>query len=213
MELPEYKAPRFANVGITVIEKVRLFVTDAGKIIVAISILLWALATFGPASREKQLEQLTQSKKYTEASPAQQQELYAATSLSGSYMGHLGKSIEPVIQPLGYDWKIGISLLTSFAAREVFVGSLATIYSVGETGSNDRLINKLKEEKKPNGQPMFSLATGMSLLIFYVFAMQCMATLAVVKRETNTWKWPLIQLAFMGLIAYLCAFCTFQLLS
>jgi ferrous iron transport protein B len=128
-------------------------------------------------------------------------------------MGHLGKSIEPVIEPLGYDWKIGISLLTSFAAREVFVGSLATIYAVGETGSNDRLINKLKEEKKSNGQPMFSLATGMSLLIFYVFAMQCMATLAVVKRETNTWKWPFIQLALMGLIAYLCAFCTFELLS
>lgn len=128
-------------------------------------------------------------------------------------MGHLGKSIEPVIQPLGYDWKIGISLLTSFAAREVFVGSLATIYAVGEAGSNDRLINKLKEEKKPNGQPMFSLATGMSLLIFYVFAMQCMATLAVVKRETKTWKWPLIQLAFMGVIAYLGAFCAFQLLS
>lgn len=213
MELPEYKAPRFANVGITVIEKVRLFVADAGKIIVAISILLWALATFGPASRDQQLKQLTKSKPYIEASSTQQQELYAATSLSGSYMGHLGKSIEPVIQPLGYDWKIGISLLTSFAAREVFVGSLATIYAVGETGSNDRLINKLKEEKKPNGQPMFSLATGMSLLIFYVFAMQCMATLAVVKRETKTWKWPLIQLAFMGVVAYLGAFCAFQILS
>lgn len=213
MELPEYKSPRFTNVGITVLEKVKLFVTDAGKIIVAISILLWALATFGPASRDQQLKQLTKSKQYIEASSTQQQELYAATSLSGSYMGHLGKSIEPVIQPLGYDWKIGISLLTSFAAREVFVGSLATIYAVGETGSNDRLINKLKEEKKPNGQPMFSLATGMSLLIFYVFAMQCMATLAVVKRETKTWKWPLLQLAFMGVVAYLGAFCAFQILS
>ncbi len=213
MELPEYKAPRLTNVGITVLEKVRLFVTDAGKIIVAISILLWALATFGPNSREQQLAQLKSSKQYKEASAAKQQELYAAASLSGSYMGHLGKSIEPVIQPLGYDWKIGISLLTSFAAREVFVGSLATIYAVGESGSNERLINKLREEKAPNGQPMFSLATGMSLLIFYVFAMQCMATLAVVKRETNTWKWPLIQLAFMGLIAYLGAFCTFQILS
>ena len=213
MELPEYKSPRLANVGITVLEKVKLFVTDAGKIIVAISILLWALATFGPSSRDQQLKQLKKSKQYIEASSTQQQELYAATSLSGSYMGHLGKSIEPVIQPLGYDWKIGISLLTSFAAREVFVGSLATIYAVGEAGSNDRLINKLKEEKKPNGQPMFSLATGMSLLIFYVFAMQCMATLAVVKRETKTWKWPLIQLAFMGVIAYLGAFCAFQLLS
>lgn len=213
MELPEYKAPRIGNIGITVLEKIKLFVTDAGKIIVAISILLWALATFGPSSREKQLAQLTKSKQYIEARPAQQQELYAATSLSSSYMGHLGKSIEPVIKPLGYDWKIGISLLTSFAAREVFVGSLATIYAVGDTNTDERLIHKLRAEKTINGQPMFSLATGMSLLIFYVFAMQCMATLAVVKRETNTWKWPLIQLAFMGLIAYLCAFCTFQLLS
>jgi ferrous iron transport protein B len=213
MELPDYKIPRLSNVGITVLEKVKLFISDAGKIIVAISILLWALATFGPDSRDLQLKQLTKSKQYIEANTLQQQDLYAATSLSGSYMGHLGKSIEPVIEPLGYDWKIGIALLTSFAAREVFVGSLATIYAVGETGSNDRLINKLKEERKPNGQPMFSLATGMSLLIFYVFAMQCMATLAVVKRETKTWKWPLIQLTFMGLIAYLGAFCTYQILS
>jgi ferrous iron transport protein B len=128
-------------------------------------------------------------------------------------MGHLGKTIEPLIQPLGYDWKIGISLLTSFAAREVFVGSLATIDAVGDAGSNERLINRLQEEKTPTGKPVYTLATGMSLLIFYVFAMQCMATLAVVKRETKTWKWPLLQLAFMGIIAYLGAFTVFQLLS
>ncbi|MFM8596933.1 MAG: ferrous iron transport protein B [Flavobacteriales bacterium] len=213
MELPEYKGPRISNIGITVLEKVRLFVTDAGKIIVAISIILWALATFGPASREVQLQAFKKSDAFQNLSAAEQEEQYAALALSGSYMGQLGKTIEPVIEPLGYDWKIGISLLTSFAAREVFVGSLATIYSVGETGSNDRLIDKLKDEKKSDGTPMFSLATGMSLLVFYVFAMQCMATLAVVKRETKTWKWPLIQLAFMGFIAYICAFCTFQILS
>lgn len=213
MELPEYKAPRMGNVGITVLEKVKLFVTDAGKIIVAISILLWALATFGPSSRTEQLEALQKSIYYLKAQPDKQEQLYAATALSGSYMGHLGKTIEPVIAPLGYDWKIGISLLTSFAAREVFVGSLATIYAVGDVGSNERLINRLREEKTASGKPVYTLATGMSLLIFYVFAMQCMATLAVVKRETKTWKWPLIQLAFMGIIAYLGAFTVFQLLS
>lgn len=213
MELPDYKIPRLSNVGITVLEKAKLFVTDAGKIIVAISILLWALATFGPASREKQLTELTKSKVYLQATPTAQQELYAATALSGSYIGHLGKGIEPIIQPLGYDWKIGISLLTSFAAREVFVGSLATIYAVGDTGSNERLINKLRANKTSRSQATFTLATGMSLLIFYVFAMQCMATLAVVKRETKTWKWPLIQLVFMGIIAYIGAFFTFQILS
>ena len=213
MELPEYKAPRMGNVGITVLEKVKLFVTDAGKIIVAISILLWALATFGPSSRTEQLETLQKSEYYLKAQPEKQEQLYAATALSGSYMGHLGKTIEPVIAPLGYDWKIGISLLTSFAAREVFVGSLATIYAVGDVGSNERLINRLREEKTATGKPVYTLATGMSLLIFYVFAMQCMATLAVVKRETKTWKWPLIQLAFMGIIAYLGAFTVFQLLS
>jgi ferrous iron transport protein B len=213
MELPEYKSPRMGNVGITVLEKVKLFVTDAGKIIVAISILLWALATFGPASRSKELQALQKSEQYLQAQPEKQEQLYAATALSGSYMGHLGKTIEPLIQPLGYDWKIGISLLTSFAAREVFVGSLATIYAVGDAGSNERLINRLQEEKTPTGKPVYTLATGMSLLIFYVFAMQCMATLAVVKRETKTWKWPLLQLAFMGIIAYLGAFTVFQLLS
>ncbi|MFM7636808.1 MAG: nucleoside recognition domain-containing protein, partial [Crocinitomicaceae bacterium] len=138
----------------------------------------------------------------------------ASVKLEHSYIGIMGKGLEPVIAPLGYDWKIGISLITSFAAREVFVGSLATIYAVhDESEENDRLIDRLKKEQKPDGTPVYTLATGMSLMVFYVFAMQCMATLAVVKRETNSWKWPIIQIVFMGVLAYSAAFFTFILFS
>ena len=213
MELPDYKTPRLANVGFTVFEKVKVFVFDAGKIIVAISIILWALATYGPASREKALQELHQQRAYTKATQAKQQELDNGVLLAESYIGHFGKWMEPAIAPLGYDWKIGIALLSSFAAREVFVGSLATIYAVGDNADiQKRLIEKLKEEKNQKGQATYSLATGASLLVFYVFAMQCMATLAVVKRETNSWKWPLLQLVFMGIVAYMSAFIVFQLL-
>jgi len=213
MELPDYKTPRLTNVGFTVFEKVKVFVFDAGKIIVAISIILWALATYGPSSRQQALDNLHQAQSYTFATTAKQQELDNALLLSESYIGHFGKWMEPAIAPLGYDWKIGIALLSSFAAREVFVGSLATIYAVGDdSNTQKRLIEKLKEEKNDHGQTTYSLATGASLLVFYVFAMQCMATLAVVKRETNSWKWPLLQLGFMGVIAYLSAFLVYQLL-
>ena len=213
MELPDYKTPRLTNVGFTVFEKVKVFVFDAGKIIVAISIILWALATYGPSSRQQALDNLHQTQSYTFATTAKQQELDNALLLSESYIGHFGKWMEPAIAPLGYDWKIGIALLSSFAAREVFVGSLATIYAVGDdSNTQKRLIEKLKEEKNDHGQTTYSLATGASLLVFYVFAMQCMATLAVVKRETNSWKWPLLQLGFMGVIAYLSAFLVYQLL-
>jgi ferrous iron transport protein B len=213
MELPDYKTPRLANVGFTVFEKVKVFIFDAGKIIVAISIILWALATYGPSSREQALENLHQEQTYTLATSAKQQELDNALLLSESYIGHFGKWMEPAIAPLGYDWKIGVALLSSFAAREVFVGSLATIYAVGDdSNTQKRLIEKLKEEKNDHGQTTYTLATGASLLVFYVFAMQCMATLAVVKRETNSWKWPLLQLGFMGVVAYLSAFLVYQLL-
>lgn len=213
MELPEYKAPRLHNVGIAVYEKVKIFILDAGKIIVAISILLWALATYGPSSRDQKLKDLQQQTAYIHASAQQQQEQESSLLLSQSYIGHFGKWMEPAIAPLGYDWKIGIALLSSFAAREVFVGSLATIYAVGDdTDNNKRLVQKLRDEKNENGDVVYSLATGASLLVFYVFAMQCMATLAVVKRETNSWKWPLLQLVFMGVVAYLSAFFIYQLL-
>jgi ferrous iron transport protein B len=213
MELPDYKTPRLANVGFTVFEKVKVFVLDAGKIIVAISILLWALATFGPSSRETALQALHQTEAFQNSKTNEQQEMENALLLSQSYIGHFGKWMEPAIAPLGYDWKIGIALLSSFAAREVFVGSLATIYAVADDSETEkRLVQKLKEEKNEKGKATYSLATGASLLVFYVFAMQCMATLAVVKRETNSWKWPLLQLLFMGAVAYISAFLVFQML-
>lgn len=214
MELPDYKTPRLTNVGYTVFEKVKVFVFDAGKIIVAISILLWALATYGPSSRDEALQSLHKTKAYKFAQINEQQEMENSLLLSHSYIGHFGKWMEPAIAPLGYDWKIGIALLSSFAAREVFVGSLATIYAVGDNSNIEkRLVQKLKEEKNEKGEVIYSLATGASLLVFYVFAMQCMATLAVVKRETNSWKWPLLQLTFMGVVAYLSAFFVFQILA
>lgn len=215
LELPSYKMPRWPNVGINVLEKVKIFILDAGKIILSISIILWALATFGPG------ENMDGAEKYVRANPSfekltieEQNQQVAAARLESSYIGIFGKAIEPAIRPLGYDWKIGISLITSFAAREVFVGSLATIYAVQDDGGeNVRLIERLKNEKNKHDVPVFTLASGVSLMIFYVFAMQCMATLAVVKRETNSWKWPLIQVFFMGFIAYFGALISFQLLS
>jgi ferrous iron transport protein B len=145
---------------------------------------------------------------------AEQSQAMASCKLSNSYIGLLGKGMEPIIAPLGYDWKIGISLITSFAAREVFVGSLATIYAVQNEGAAQTLlIDRMRNEAKADGTPVFTLASGVSLMVFYVFAMQCMATLAVVKRETNSWKWPIIQLVFMGVLAYVSAWFTFSILS
>lgn len=216
LELPSYKLPRFKYVGILVWEKVRVFVWDAGKVILAISIILWALASYGPSDRvERETARIEKPMvEDTAAMEAYDREV-AAIKLENSYIGILGKSIEPAIKPLGYDWKIGIALITSFAAREVFVGSMATIYSVGDDFENDAsLLQKLKEEKnRETLEPRYNLATGGSLMVFYVFAMQCMATLAVVKRETNGWKWPIIQLLYMGVLAYLGAWITFTLLS
>lgn len=213
LEMPAYKSPRWGNVGIEVFEKVKIFVFDAGKIILAISIILWALASFGPGNDMEKYSKLVQAPKIqTEQSTADYESKIASVKLEHSYMGHLGKFIEPVIQPLGYDWKMGISLLTSFAAREVFVGSLATIYSVHEVDDNPKqLIDKLKIQKRDDGTPTYTLASGLSLLVFYVFAMQCMATLAVVKRETKSWKWPIIQVGYMGVLAYFGAYITFIL--
>src|SRR5574343_102791 len=215
LELPSYKSPRWGNVGITVWEKVRVFVWDAGKVILAISIILWALATFGPGDRmEKAALNAENHAKELKLSNEDSERFVASAKLENSFIGIMGKGLEPVIKPLGYDWKIGISLITSFAAREVFVGSLATIYAVQEDGGeNKRLIDRMRSEKRFDGTPVYTLASGASLMVFYVFAMQCMATLAVVKRETKSWKWPLIQMAFMGTLAYLGAFITYLILS
>lgn len=215
LELPGYKMPMWSNVGLTVWEKVKVFLVDAGKVILAISIILWAMATFGPSDRmEKAGIKAADQAKTLNLSQEDTDRRVAAAQLENSYIGIVGKTIEPVIKPLGYDWKVGISLITSFAAREVFVGSLATIYAVQDDGGENRtLIDQMKAEKHPDGTPVYSLAMGLSLMIYYVFAMQCMSTLAVVKRETKSWKWPLIQVLYMGVIAYVSAFAVFQLMS
>ncbi len=213
LELPDYKNPRWGNVFINVLEKVKIFILDAGKIILAISILLWFLASFGPNMNES-MHGLSKTSVYQSMTEKEQTKAMDACKLSNSYIGIIGKGMEPVIAPLGYDWKIGISLITSFAAREVFVGSLATIYAVQDDGEDQALlIDRMRNEVKADGTPVFSLASGVSLMVFYVFAMQCMATMAVVKRETNSWKWPIIQLVFMGALAYVSAWITFAVLS
>ncbi len=215
LELPGYKSPKWGNVALTVTEKVRVFVFDAGKVILAISVILWVLASYGPGEEMSNAEKNARYYAKKENLTADDTERHvAAQKLRHSYMGYIGHGIEPVIKPLGFDWKIGISLISSFAAREVFVVSLATIYAVHDDGgTNQPLIERLRQEKKPNGTKVYTLASGVSLMIFYVFAMQCMATLAVVKRETKSWQWPLIQIGFMGVLAYLGALLSFNILN
>ena len=213
LEMPSYKVPRWGNIGLTVLEKVKVFVLQAGKVILAISILLWALATFGPGNRmEEAVIDLKKDSHFQSLSKEEQSNKIASEKLANSYIGIIGKGIEPAIRPLGYDWKIGISLITSFAAREVFVGSLATIYAVNDDGGeNKSLLDRLRAEKRDDGTAVYTLATGISLMVFYVYAMQCMATLAVVKRETNSWKWPIFQMVFMGIFAYLGALLAYNI--
>lgn len=211
VELPNYKIPLLKNVGITVWEKTRTFVTEAGKIILAISILLWILASYGPGRNFNEADQIV-LQNYPELNQQEMEIKVNSYKLENSYMGILGKTIEPLISPLGYDWKIGIALISSFAAREVFVGTLATIYSV-ENDVEDTIKNKMASEVRANGEPLFNLASGISLMLFYAFAMQCMSTLAIVKKETNSWKWPTIQLFGMTILAYIIAFLTYQFLA
>ena len=215
VEMPNYKLPSVKNVLFDVLEKTKAFVLGAGKIILALSVVLWFLASNGPESY-KNAEQNTIEKVANKNLGADElQQKIAAVKLENSYIGIMGKSIEPAIRPLGYDWKIGIALITSFAAREVFVGTLATIYSVGSDDENTATIKeKMRSEIHPTtGKKIFNFPAGMSLLVFYAFAMQCMATLAIVKRETKTWKWPLIQLFGMTGLAYVCSLIVFQILK
>ncbi|HEY5774056.1 MAG TPA: ferrous iron transport protein B [Chitinophagaceae bacterium] len=213
LELPTYRSPRWGNVVQTMINKAKIFVFDAGKVIMIISLILWALSSFGPGDRMKNVtKQYEQLKQQPNANTEELDREFSTAKLENSYAGILGKSIEPVIKPLGYDWKIGIALITSFAAREVFVGTMATLYSVGDQDENAlRLRDKMKAAKKEDGTPVYTLASGLSLMIFYVFAMQCMSTLAVVKRETKSWKWPIIQLIYMTGLAYIMSLIVFQL--
>ena len=213
LELPIYRSPRWKNIATTMVNKARIFVTDAGKVIMVISLILWALSSFGPGNSMQKLSQ--QYEQYKSAPGANSYELdkkFQTEKLETSYAGRLGKAIEPAIAPLGFDWKIGIALITSFAAREVFVGTMATLYSVGDNDKGSLLLKeKMKAAKKPDGTPVFNLATGLSLMVFYVFAMQCMSTLAVVRRETRSWKWPIIQLLYMTGLAYVMSLLFYQI--
>jgi ferrous iron transport protein B len=215
VEMPSYKMPLFKNVGINVVEKTKAFVVGAGKIILAISVILWFLASFGPGENFNEAETIVKErfadKSLTEVEFDNE---VASQKLENSYIGIMGRVIEPAIAPLGYDWKIGIAIISSFAAREVFVGTLATIYSVGNSDNEATIKSKMQEEINPQtGQKIFNFASGISLLLFYAFAMQCASTLAITKKETNTWKWPALQLVLMSGLAYVVALLAYQLLK
>jgi ferrous iron transport protein B len=217
VEMPNYKLPLFKNVAINVIEKTKSFVFGAGKIILAISIVLWFLASNGPGTNFENAEEIITKKHSIPSNHVDNLSLenqINAYKLENSYIGIVGKTIEPAIQPLGYDWKIGIAVISSFAAREVFVGTLATIYSVGGSANENTINNKMKAEINPvTREKVFNFASGISLLLFYAFAMQCASTLAITKKETNSWKWPIAQLIVMSSLAYLVAFIAFQVFN
>ncbi|TDN37771.1 ferrous iron transport protein B [Hymenobacter sp. UV11] len=211
MEFPVYRWPRWKNVGLTIVEKVKTFVMQAGKVIIAISVLLWVLASYGPGQRQEQAAAQVQQQAAAQGWPAAETERRVASArLETSYAGAFGHVIEPAIRPLGFDWKIGIALLTSFAAREVFVGTMSTIYSVGQDADLGTVQQKLASEKDAQGQPFFTPVRALSLLVFYVFAMQCMSTLAVTYRETKSWRWPLGQLVYMTGLAYAASLLVWQ---
>ncbi|HTN20599.1 MAG TPA: ferrous iron transport protein B [Pelobium sp.] len=215
MELPVYRMPRWRNVGLTMYESVKTFVTEAGKVIIAVSIVLWVLASYGPGDRFQKIEAKYSSQAYTtKFNEDQIEKLKSSEKLENSYAGVLGKSIEPGIKPLGFDWKIGIALITSFAAREVFVGTMATLYSVdGDADKMDSVREKMASAKNAEtGLPVFTVATAFSLMMFYAFAMQCMSTMAVVYRETKHIKWPIIQFMYMLVLAYVASYITYVIL-
>jgi ferrous iron transport protein B len=215
VEMPNYKLPMFKNVAINVIEKTKAFVFGAGKIILAISIVLWFMASYGPGEKFNKADEIIRTKaENTSLTELQLDNKVASYKLENSYIGIMGKTIEPAISPLGYDWKIGIAVLTSFAAREVFVGTLATIYSVGGSDNEDTIKNKMAAEVNPvTGKKIFNFASGISLLLFYAFALQCASTLAITRKETNSWKWPVGQLIFMSGFAYIVALISYQILK
>jgi ferrous iron transport protein B len=208
MELPTYRAPRWRNVLVTMYERSKIFVVEAGKVIMVISVILWALASYGPA--DIGMGDVSATAATEQSTPGEA----AGKELKASFAGQLGRAIEPVIEPIGFDWKMGIAVITSFAAREVFVSTMATIYSVDADEENFQTVRQaMLSDLDASGEKLYSVATVLSLLVFYAFAMQCMSTLAVVKRETKTWKWPVVQFVYMTAIAYVASFVTFQLFS
>ncbi|QTV06562.1 ferrous iron transport protein B [Faecalibacter bovis] len=218
LELPTYKLPDWKNVGINVWEKTLGFLLGAGKIIFSISIILWVLGSFGPGEQFNNAEEIVtaHNPKMNEEELANE---IASYKLEHSYLGTIGSVIEPVVAPLGYDWKMGIGLISSFAAREVFVGTMSTVYSLGEVDIEEdeqkgKLLDRMRAEINRNtGVAAYTFASGISLLLFYAFAMQCMSTIAIVKRETDSWKWTLIQTGFMTGLAYVVAFIAYQILK
>jgi ferrous iron transport protein B len=222
MEMPLYRMPRWNNIALSIVDRVKVFLFDAGKVIIAISIVLWVLSSYGPGSSFEEIE-----KKYgklAELSPAGQPQdstvaelssRIQSEKLSASYAGRIGKWMEPAIEPLGFDWKIGIALVTSFAAREVFVGTMATIYSAGADDTNTSSVReKMRQDRHPEtGAPVYTMATGVSLMLFYAFAMQCMSTISIVYRETKNFKWPFLQLLYMSALAYFASLLAYQLLK
>ncbi len=215
LELPVYRSPRWNNIFTTMVAKARIFVVEAGKIIMVISLILWTLSSYGPADRMANVEARYAAE--IAANPEAEAELEQQKGtelLQNSYAGIMGKAMEGAIEPLGFDWKIGIALLTSFAAREVFVGTMATLYSVEDDGGENLFLrDKMAMATREDGSKVYTLATGLSLMVFYVFAMQCMSTLAIVRRETRSWKWPLIQLLYMTALAYLMSLLVYNLFS
>jgi len=215
LELPPYRMPMWTNVWLTIREKVGAFILGAGRVIMVVSIILWGLATYGPPKKMERAEReaiaLAQERSLDEMATAN---LVAARKIEMSYAGHLGKFIEPTIKPLGFDWKIGIALITSFAAREVFVATMATLYSIGSSDDEATIHSQLAEAHRPDtGGLVYTPATSAALLIFYVFAMQCISTMAVVRRETGSWKWVFIQFGYMSALAYLGSLTVFHLLN
>lgn len=213
MEMPLYHIPKFSTIGLTIYQKVRMFLFDAGKVIIAISVILWFMASHAPPGKIPAIEAAYQNadsvKKYT---PAQIESISTAAKLKVSYAGMAGKWIEPVIKPLGFDWKIGIALITSFAAREAFVGTMATLYSADSKDNTQSIREKMANAvNRETGKPEYTAAVGFSLMLFYAFAMQCMSTLAVVYRETKSIKWPIIQFLYMGAMAYLASLIIYTL--
>ena len=214
IEMPSYKLPIFKNVFYTVFEKTKEFVLGAGKIILALSVILWFLGTHGPSETFGQAETIVTEKHINDnLSETELADEIAGYQLETSYIGKIGHTIQPVFAPLGYDWKVSIAVLTSFAAREVFVGNLATLYNIGSSGEDEELIvGKMKTQVREDGSPMFTLGTGVSLLLFYAFAMQCISTIAITRKETNSWKWTIVQVVFMTVLAYVSAMLAYQLL-
>ncbi len=216
MELPVYRTPKWSNVWLTIVQKVKAFVMEAGKVILAISVVLWVMASYGPGTKMDDAEFYAREQAAKENwDTPKTEDAVASARLEASFAGHFGKVIEPAIKPLGYDWKIGIALITSFAAREVFIGTMSTIYSIGgESENEEKVIERMRTEVNPDtGAPVYTTAMCASLLVFYLFAMQCMSTLAVSYRETGGWKYPIMQLVYMTGLAWVSAYLVFNLLK